>query len=541
MSLHTPFLSSVLIITLCVTASAQTTTKPPHDWFLRDPETDQLQGVSAERAYNTVLKGLPSRQVVVAVVDTGVDIEHEDLKSVIWTNEGEIPGNGIDDDKNGYVDDIHGWNFIGGKDGNVTEDTGEITREYARLSKMFAHVEEDKVSKKQRSEYENYKKIKDRFEKAREENQKEYDLYRTMYSNLKMSVDTLKGVMHTDKLTLAKVDSFKSTNPTLAFAKGFTTHIMKRMGDDGDIDEALKELEDGVKHYKVVVEYNYNPEYDSRLIVGDDYNKINERHYGNNDVAGPDPDHGTHVAGIIGADRSNDLGIKGIADNVRIMSVRAVPPNGDERDKDVANAIRYAVDNGAKIINMSFGKSYSPGKEAVDEAVRYAEKKGVLFIHAAGNDGQDIDTQRDYPSRYYLDGKESQNWLEVGASSWGKDESFVARFSNYGKKSVDVFAPGVEIFSTVAKNKYENESGTSMSSPTTAGVAALLMSYFPELTSTQIRDILKKSTRKFDGLKVRKPGGGKADFADLSNTGGMVNAYEAVMLALSLQVKKVER
>ena len=496
--------------------------------------------MSAERTYNTVLKGLPSRQVVVAVVDTGVDIGHEDLKSVIWTNEGEIPGNGIDDDKNGYADDIHGWNFIGGKNGNVTEDTGEITREYDRLSKMFSNVAEGKVSKKQRPEYENYKKIKDRFEKARAENQKEYDLYRTMYSNLKMSVDTLKLAMHTDNLTLAKVDSFKSTNPTLAFAKGFTTHIMKRMGDDGGIDEALKELEDGVKHYKVIVEYNYNPEYDSRLIVGDDYNKINERYYGNNDVAGPDPDHGTHVAGIIGADRSNDLGIKGIADNVRIMSVRAVPPNGDERDKDVANAIRYAVDNGAKIINMSFGKSYSPGKEAVDEAVRYAEKKGVLLIHAAGNDGQDIDTQRDYPSRYYLDGKESQNWLEVGASSWGKDESFVARFSNYGKKSVDLFAPGVEIFSTVAKNKYENESGTSMSSPTTAGVAALLMSYFPELSSTQVRDILKKSTRKFDGLKVRKPGGGKADFADLSNTGGMVNAYEAVMLAMSLQVKKIE-
>ena len=294
----------------------------------------------------------------------------------------------------------------------------------------------------------------------------------------------------------------------------------------------------GVDHYRPILEYAYNENFDSRKVIGDNYSNVNEKNYGNNDVEGPDPSHGTHVAGIIAADRRNELGIKGIADNVRIMSVRTVP-NGDERDKDVANAIRYAVDNGAKVINMSFGKSYSPQKEAVDRAVKYAEQKNVLLIHAAGNDGDDIDTEKNYPSRFYLDGKEAKNWMEIGASAWGTDENFVGSFSNYGKKTVDFFAPGVEIYSTTPNNTYQNFDGTSMASPCTTGVAALLMSYFPEFTAIQIKDILRKSTRKFDGLEVQRPGGkGNVKFDQLSNTGGLVNAYEAVKLAQSLKIVK---
>jgi subtilisin family serine protease len=222
------------------------------------------------------------------------------------------------------------------------------------------------------------------------------------------------------------------------------------------------------------------------------------------------------------------------------MVVRAVP-NGDERDKDVANAIMYAVDNGAQVINMSFGKSFSPQKAAVDKAVRYAEQKGVLLIHAAGNDGENIDVEDNFPTRFYLDGKEAKNWIEVGASSWGSDDDFVGSFSNYGKKGVSLFAPGVEIYSTVPGDKYENESGTSMASPAAAGVAALLMSYFPELTAVQVRDILMKSTRKFDNLKVQKPGGGKTEFSQLSASGGLINAYEAVKMAQSMNSMKIEK
>ena len=540
MSGRTTIFCCLFALSAFFTLNAQTPATPPADWFLLDPESDHLQGVSSEKAYSSLLKDHPSRTVIVAVVDSGVDIEHEDLKSVIWTNEDEIPGNGLDDDKNGYIDDVHGWNFIGGKNGNVNEDTYELTREYLRLQKKFASIGDGKVPKKQRAEFETYRKIQDKYEKLRDKNKQQYDLYRNMYGNIRMSVDTLKSVMKVDKLTLAVLDSFKTTDPTLAFAKGFTSSMLKRMGDDGDMDEALAELDEGVKYYKTIVEYGYNTDFDSRLIVGDHVSNLNERNYGNNDVKGPDAEHGTHVAGIIAADRKNNIGIKGIADNVRIMSVRTVP-NGDERDKDVANAIRYAVDNGAQIVNMSFGKSISPDKGIVDQAVKYAEKKGVLLIHAAGNDSEDIDKEKNFPSRNYLDGKAAKNWMEVGASAWGTDESFVASFSNYGKKYVDLFAPGVEIYSTTPENTYKNESGTSMACPSTVGVAALVMSYFPDLTPFQVLDILKKSTRKFDGLKVQKPGGGKIDFSDLSNTGGLINAYEAVKMAMALRGQKAEK
>ena len=541
MSCRTLYLCIALILSSVTLSFPQSSHVLPKDWFLRDPETDHLQGVSVEKAYSILLKDRPSRTIIVAVVDTGIDIEHEDLKSAIWLNEGEIPGNGIDDDKNGYVDDVHGWNFIGGKNGNVVEDTGELTREYIRLSKLFATVAENgKIPRKQRGEYDNYKKIKTKFEKLRDQNRQQYDQYKNLYNNLQMSVDTLKAVMKVDKVTPAALDSFKAANPTLAFAKGFTVSMLKRTGPQADIDSIMRDVLEGVKLYQIIVDYSYNPDFDSRLIVGDDYNNVYEKNYGNNDVTGPDPEHGTHVAGIIAADRKNSIGINGIVDNVRIMSVRAVPSNGDERDKDVANAILYAVNNGASIVNMSFGKSFSPGKSAVDAAVKYAGKKGVLLIHAAGNDGQDIDTQKDFPTRYYQDGKEAPNWLEVGATAWDQNDNFVARFSNYGKKSVDLFAPGVDIYSTVPRNKFKKESGTSMSCPAATGVTALLMSYFPELTSLQILDIIKKSTRKFDGLRVRKPGGGKIDFSELSSTGGLINAYEAVKMAMTVKEQKTK-
>ncbi len=536
------FLAVLLLLVLAVTGKAQmadTATVVPTDWFLRDPEQDHFQGVSSEKAYQTLLQGLPSRTVIVAVVDSGIDIDHEDLKSVIWTNEDEIPGNGIDDDKNGYVDDVHGWNFIGGKKGNVNEDTYELTREFTRLKMKYETVDENKIPKKQKSEYERYKKVKDKFEKLRAKNAQQYEFYKNLYSNVTGSIDTMKALLNTNVLTQGALEEYDTNDPTHLFAKGFLLNILKNIGSAGTLEDFMAQLKEGVDYFKVIVEYGYNEKFDSREIIGDNYANPYEKNYGNNDVKGPDPTHGTHVAGIIAADRKNSLGIKGIADNVRIMSVRTVP-NGDERDKDVANAIRYAVDNGAQIINMSFGKSFSPQKEVVDKAVKYAEQKGVLLIHAAGNDAEDNDTENNYPTRYYLDGKEAKNWLEIGASAWGSDENFVGNFSNYGKKSVDFFAPGVQIFSTTPNNTYKNESGTSMACPSTVGVAALLMSYFPEFTAAGVKDILKKSTRKFDNLKVQKPGGkGAVDFSQLSITGGLVNAYEAVKLAQEMKNQKL--
>lgn len=512
----------------------------PADWFLLDPETDFFQGVSAERVYNTLLKGKPSRTVIVAVIDSGVDIFHEDLKDVIWVNTKEIPDNGIDDDKNGYVDDVYGWNFIGGKKGNVNEDTYELTREFVRLKPKFENADEKKIGKKQQAEYAYWKDIQAKFERRAKEATNQYNLYNSFYQNISFANDTLKKILKVERLTAQIVDTLKPSTPVKAFAKNAMNVLFKNSGPDANPEEFLGELRDIVHYYEVQALYGYNENFDSREVVGDDYSNPYERGYGNNDVKGPDAEHGTHVSGIIAANRTNNLGINGIADNVKIMSVRAVP-NGDERDKDVANAIYYAVDNGAHIINMSFGKSYSPQKEVVDKAVRYAESKGVLLIHAAGNDSKNSDVDVNYPSRFYKDGKECKTWVEIGASAWGADNSFVGSFSNYGKKTVDLFSPGVRIYSTIPENKYKNNDGTSMASPATAGVAAILMAYFPDLSATQVREILRQSTRKFDNLKVAKPGSGQeVPFKDLSITGGLVNAYEAVKLAMTIS-KPVEK
>jgi len=532
----------------------QDTLTAPKDWFLRDPETDHIQGVSVEKTYSTLLKGKPSRTILVAVIDSGIDINHEDLKEVIWVNDDEIPGNGVDDDKNGYVDDVNGWNFIGGKKGNVDEDTYEVTREYARLKPTYENIDEKKITKKNKAEYEYWKKVKAKYDNDYKHNKEQYDLYSNqyqMYQNAYATIgfcDSILTAKLGNPVRKSSLASIEATNDTIVFAKETLIKVMENVDEDIEVKEFLHELgaylgqlKEAVDHYSVAVEYGYNTEFNSRTVVGDDPNNLYEKGYGNNDVKGPDARHGTHVAGIIGANRKNTIGIKGIADNVKIMSVRAVP-NGDERDKDVANAIIYATDNGAKIINMSFGKSFSPNKDVVDKAVKYAESKGVLLIHAAGNDGDDLDQKANFPNKKYTAGGEAKSWLEIGASSWGTDENFVGSFSNYGKKSVDLFSPGVQIYSTTPENTYEDLQGTSMACPATVGVAAVLMSYFPELTAGQVKDIIRQSTRKFDGLKVTKPGTkDNVDFSQLSSTGGLVNVYSAVKLAMSMNSKPVEK
>ena len=517
-----------------VTVLGQAENDIPKNWHLLDPAADQVQGLSVERTYQTILKGKTSRTVIVAVIDSGIDFEHEDLKPVMWVNKGEIAGNGKDDDGNGYADDIHGWSFIGGKAGNVNEDTYELTRELVRLSKKIESPGYKPVSKKDREELEYFNRIKSAYEEKLAEDDRQYKLYSRLYQNLKFGLDTLKFVLGEGPYNSEQIESVKSENPAILFAKSVLLNLMKN-APGTDPQNLLAEIRDAYEYFARIVQYGLNKDFDPRPVVGDNYSDKKERFYGNADVKGPDAEHGTHVAGIIGADRTNGIGVMGIADNVRIMAIRAVP-NGDERDKDVANAIYYAVNNGAQIINMSFGKDYSPDKNLVDEAVRYAEKKGVLLIHAAGNDGQNTDVESNFPSSKFASGKSSGLWLEIGASSAGKNQSdLVADFSNYGKKTVTFFSPGVDIYSTIPGNGYKNNSGTSMASPAASGVAAMLMSYFPDLPAQTIRDILIKSTRKFDGLKVTSPGGdGEFALTDLCNTGGVVNAYEAVSLAMKL-------
>jgi subtilisin family serine protease len=514
------------------------------EWFLLDPEIDRVQGVSVERAYE-LLKDKPSRTVVVAVMDSGVDIDHEDLKDVIWVNEDEVPGNGVDDDKNGYVDDVHGWNFIG----DVHADTYELTREYARLREKFENADPRKIRRKDRNEYDYWLVIKDRFERYKAKSENDYkscaqqlDSYRAFHKNLKRSIALLQEKYGLEEITPAVIDTLKTDSKETELAAYFIKVIYQNTSPDASLDEVLDELEyviehnsEVCEHYRTAVEVGYNPDFDSRKIVGDNYEDPDDRYYGNNNVKGPDPSHGTSVAGVIAAKRNNGLGIDGIADNVRIMPIRVVP-NGDERDKDIANGIYYAVDNGAQIINMSFGKGYSPQKEIVDKAVRYAESKGVLLVHSAGNDKDNNDLDESFPTRFYRNGKEASNWLEVGASTQGTDSSdLIASFSNYGKKTVDFFAPGVDIYSTDPGNEYDSADGTSLSSPVTSGVAAILMSYFPDLSAEDVRNILRESTRRLNGVKVRKPDTLEEVRIDqLCIAGGIVNAYEAARLAMRM-------
>jgi subtilisin family serine protease len=504
----------------------------PANWFNLDRTTDRVTGVSTEKAYE-LLRNKTSRPVVVAVIDGGIDVKHEDLQGKLWTNPRETAGNGVDDDKNGFVDDVYGWNFIGGKDGrNVNEETYELTRQYVALKKRFEGKQ--KVRRREKADFAQYQKVKDEFETKVAELKKQAEGYLGFAKAYKSAADFLKTHLGKDSLTAADVDALRPTDQRVAQAQKIVQYAF-----ENGINE--KELTEAEEYFDRSLNYGYNPDFDGRKVVGDDPGNLAEKGYGNNDVTGPDARHGSHVAGIIAANRSNDTGIKGVADNVQIMAIRAIP-NGDERDKDVANAIRYAVDNGAQIINMSFGKDYSPDKEYVDEAVRYAVSKGVLLVHAAGNDSKDIDTENNFPTRKYAKGgQETAQWLEIGASSWGGNDNFVGNFSNYGKRTVDVFAPGVDVFSTTPGSKYESLSGTSMAAPVTSGVAALLMSYYPQLTAAQVKDIIVKSSVKYADQKVNKPGEDKSEtvaFGDLSISGGVVNAYEAVKLAESMAGQK---
>jgi len=513
----------------------------PKNWFNLDPKQDGFPGLSTESLYNRLksMTGKKGETVVVAVIDSGVDYEHEDLKPVMWTNPGEIAGDGIDNDKNGYIDDIHGWNFIGNAKGeNVYRDNLEITRLYASYKKEFEKANPESLSSKDKKRYAEYKEMEEKVLGERKNLSETWPTYKA----LKESV--AKVTKQVGKETGITIDDLDKVQPGPDQMLARLVQILKaQMGQGATFEGFLDQLNQAYDYFDERLNYNYNPDFDPRILVGDNYADVTEKYYGNNDVRGPDANHGTHVAGIIGAVRGNNLGIDGISDNVRIMSVRTVP-DGDERDKDVANAIRYAVDNGAKIINMSFGKGYSPYKKAVDEAIRYAAKKDVLLVHAAGNDGSENTGKNNFPNdefskRGFFGSKFAPNWLEVGALNWQGNEKLAADFSNYSGNRVDLFSPGVDIYSTVVGSKYDSYPGTSMAAPMVAGAAALLCSYFPDLNVVQIKNILMESTIKQSQMVV-KPGTDdeKVPFSSLSVSGGILNVEKAFEKALSTPGKK---
>jgi subtilisin family serine protease len=435
----------------------------PKDWFKKDPEKDSLAGINLDGAYD-LLKGRKPRTIVVAVIDNGVDEEHEDLKEIIWTNPKEIPGNGIDDDHNGYIDDVHGWNFRGREDGTIVENEQASSLQFLiKWKNRFEMTDINSLSNEDRKIFSIYTRAKKKY---------------------------LEGLTSSDSLD-----------------KSFV----------------------------------YNINYHSASFIAHDSDSLGIRFYGSpRYLLSPNLSHGTHVGGIIAAKRNNGIGVDGIADHVLIMPIVATTAGGDERDKDVAAAIRYAVDNGAQIINMSFSKLFSPDKELVDQAIRYAEEKNVLIIHAAGNDGVDIDSASNYhyPVTIYEDGKRATNFITVGWSRPLFDYRLAHPYSDYGKINVDLFAPGSDIYSTVPDNKYDYKSGSSMSTPVVTGVAALLMSYFPNLSAVQIKMILMNSSFKPNQMVNKPQTKTSVAFSSLSVSGGIVNAGAAVKMALDLTNRK---
>ncbi len=517
----------------------------PKGWHLMDKTSSGFYGISTDKAYEFVKsKKLKSKTVIVAVIDSGIDTTHEDLKAILWKNPKEIPGNGVDDDKNGYVDDVHGWNFLGGRDGqNVEQDSYEASRVYHNLKSKYEGKEIDKstLAPDELFEYEMWKRSETEMGGSDSKTSSlDLVLLKRAFNGCMKSDSLLRKAMGKDKYTGKELGEFNSDDPEVKKAKNSLFALMSA-NDALEVSnvEFLEGFGDYVNGEEKKAEAGSTPPKKYRAeVVQDNYYDFNDRFYGNNNVMVSNKSalHGTHVSGIIAAVRKNGVGMDGVADNVRIMSLRAVP-DGDEHDKDIALAIRYAADNGASVINMSFGKGYSPEKKWVDEAVKYAETKGVLLVHAAGNDAKNLDTTFNYPNPVFItEKKRAGNWITVGASGDPKAGGLTANFSNYGKEEVDVFAPGVRIYATVpGGNTYQNLQGTSMASPVVAGLAAFILEYYPSLSPQQVKMVIEKSAQS-PADNVKNPGTGDlVSLADISRSGGVVNAYEAIKLASTLK------
>lgn len=509
-------------------------------WHLLDPKSDGYYGIGLAQAYE-LLKGRKSKTVIVAVIDSGIDTTHEDLKPILWNNPGEVAGNGKDDDQNGYTDDFYGWNFCGAPDGqNLDRNSHEIARVYHGWKAEFEGKTENDVSADRKFLFGQWKKADSILTKDYQEASNNLPNVTGFQNILESASRAITEKLKRQEFTVGSLnDPLLQNDPMLSRGVQAWKIIFGDIPDTtvtnvfvlADINRYKNDLEAKKKRRDEA------PQDYRGAMTKDKYTDISDRFYGNSNLKQGSGNHGTGVAGVIAAVRNNGIGVDGIADNVRIMAIRAVP-GGDEHDKDVALAIRYAVDNGASIINMSFGKPVSPYKQFVDDAVRYAASRGVLLVHGSGNEAQDITKYVFYPNPLLLDGKKAGNFLTVGASGDLSTGGLSASFSNYSSEWVDVFAPGVYINTTATNNLYEPVDGTSFASPVAAGVAALLKSYFPALSPADIISILKESGTVISE-QVALPGSPdtKVAFRELSNTGRIIHAGAAVKLALQREKK----
>lgn len=522
---------------------AETALDPMQDknlmtWYHQDFASTNVYGVNTQNAYKYLdSKGLKIKPVIVGVLDSGVAVDHPGLVKNMWKNVNEVPNNGKDDDGNGYIDDIYGWNFSGGKNGDIDIDNMEVTRVVKKYQSIFEgpNSTQNKANQaKMPEDFAMYMKSKEIFTKKSVEAKQNYETYKRIQGMIPSMIAMLGG----QNLTSEVLASIKPTTQEQAMAASVLGQISRDPSVTGkspaEVQKFLEaQMKEALDYYEPQATKQYNLDYDPRAsIVGDNYDDYTQKNYGNNHYEGPDAQHGTHVAGIIaglpqGTEVQYGVGYK----TAKIMTVRAVP-NGDERDKDIANAIRYAVDNGARILNMSFGKPVSPGKAVVWDAFKYAESKGVLLVKAAGNENEDIAENVYFPTNYknVEDAKPFvNNMIVVGAST--NDNDFLrASFSNYNQKLVNVFAPGDKIYSTIPDGKYEYLQGTSMASPVVAGAASVLLAYMPNLTPAQIIESLVKTSNK-STVNAMINSNTNNRFDMISEAGGVIDVRKAAEYA----------
>ncbi|MCL9805031.1 S8 family serine peptidase [Flavobacterium amniphilum] len=543
-------ITSLIFISNCFSQKNDITSEKPKFWHHEDYGSTNIPGISLDKAINSVKHLSPKKQIIVAVIDTQIDALHEDLNTNIWTNKKEIPNNGIDDDKNGFTDDIHGWNFLGNKAGGYTV---WANFEYIRILRdyepIFKNKSKEEISVEDKFKYEQYLKAI--------ENDKKFSKYFNSYiKSLKYDIslyqktkDTLRHFFPKENYTYKQLDSlyrkYKINDKTYkerrdsndqdlgALLDSYMTSIDVGLNSYAELTDALKQ-KDSTLNKSCSLSFNERKNIDS---------ETSNRGYGNNktqvEIKGIPTfsNHSTEVSSIIAAKRENNLGIKGFSDNIKIMPL-TVCASGDEHDHDIALAVKYAVDNGAKVINMSFGKDLSMYPELIKEALQYAEKHNVLVIHAAGNNGMNIDESTFFPNDFYK--KEvCNNFINVGSINKNHGEKMVSSFSNYGKVNVDLFAPGEDIYTAIPDNQYSFDSGTSLAAPMVSGAAALIWLYYPKLTVQQMKYIILESGTSYD-LDVIVPGtkDKKVKFSELSKTGKVLNVYNAMEMAKEMNKGK---
>jgi len=540
------YIGTIILLLFLVSCSLKKTNLQVTFWQHQFSGINTKTSTSLQKLYEEKAVERTSSSIIVAVLDTQIDINHEDLKSQIWVNEKEIPENNIDDDENGYVDDIFGWNFVGKPKGGYFRywnfECVRIIKKWDNYFKDKNYVHDDSV------EYFNeYKRAKILYEA---ENKFYKNWLKSLVYNVKNRPkveDTLRYFFPKEDYSISQLDSLYNK-----YKINDKRYKQRRDDDDQDlgalIDYMRVSMETGDRKFEDLIEHknqkdsilnrNFNIEINDRLLIGDNPDVL-DKGYGNNKLNNNifQLNHSTEVSSIIAGQRNN-IGVNGFHNNIKIMPL-CISVSGDEYDKDIAMAIYYAVDNGAKVINMSFGKEFSLNQKWVTDAFKYAEENNVLLVHCSGNNNFNVDINRYYPNDYdYFSKKELVgNFINVGSISKRTDSSMVSPFSNFGKENVDIFAPGEEIYVAKPNNQYGYDSGTSLAGPMVSGTAALIWLYYPKLTVHQMKSIILDSGVAID-KKVIKPGtkNEMVPFSELSKTGKILNTYNAFLLA-----KKVSR